>query len=461
MPRWAWALVALFLLGLAIYELKNVLTPIFLAFLIAYFLDPLVDRFEERGVPRALGIALLLTLVLLGFALILLLVVPGVVREVAAFGEELPGHIERGRAALEPLAAQYGVELPRSFDDVRHLLGLDEASSNPNDSRAGLASQVTPILKTIAGWLWGGTTSLVGVLGTTFLVPVFAFYLLYDFDRMTAGVRDLVPLRFRPFVVDVAREIDQVLGQFVRGQLLVMLILAVLYAIAYSLAGVRLAVPIGIVAGLLSFIPYVGGAAAILLALLMCALGFEGWWQVAGVVIGYGIIQALESFVITPRIVGDKVGLPAIWVLVALLLGGELFGFLGVLLALPAAAVAKIFVVRAVAYYRQTPLYTGGASPDVADGLPGVLAVEGLPDEPELAIAKREAIGAPEHEQPDGDAPADLEEAIASALASIPPPPASEPDEPSEPDADEPVLDETVPDETVPDETAPPADPES
>ena len=429
-----WALGAILLAGLALYELKSVLTPIFFAFLIAYFLDPLVDRFEKRGVPRAVGIVLLLTLLLAALTLVVLLVVPGVVHEVAAFARELPARIERLRVAAEPVLAQYGVPVPHSLAELRELLE-PEGRERAGASAQELASHATPVLKTIGGWIWGGTASLISVVGTLFIVPVFAFYLLHDFDPMTKGIRELVPARVRPFVVDVAREVDQVLGQFVRGQLLVMAILAVLYSIAYSLCGVRLAIPIGIVAGLVSFIPYVGGATALSLALLMCALSPQGWGQVAGVVVAYGIIQVLEGFVITPRIVGDKVGLPAIWVLVALMIGGELFGFLGVLLALPAAAVAKIFVVRAVAYYKKTPLYTEGPEHAPAGALAGILTEEGLPDDEGLVSLKLDALElaatapaserVPESagEDAEPEAAADLEQAIASALASIPPPP--------------------------------------
>jgi len=185
----------------------------------------------------------------------------------------------------------------------------------------------------------------------------------------------LVPPRLRPVVSEVAHEIDEVLGQFVRGQLLVMLILAVLYSVAYSLIGVRLAVPIGIVAGLLSFIPYAGGATALGLALLMCLMVGTSWPQIAGVVAAYAVIQALEGFVITPRIMEEKVGLSAVWVLLALLVFGELFGFFGVLIAVPAAAVTKIFVLRALAHYRKSQLFTGatgpGAEPAVAAAAAG------------------------------------------------------------------------------------------
>jgi hypothetical protein len=174
--------------------------------------------------------------------------------------------------------------------------------------------------------------------------------------------------------------------------------------VAYSQLGVRLAVPIGIVAGLLSFIPYLGGATALGLALLMCALAGASWAQVGGVVAAYAVIQALEGFVITPRIMEEKVGLSAIWVLLALMVFGELFGFFGVLLAVPAAAVAKIFVVRAVAHYRESPLFLQGGPAR------GLLVAEGLADDAATKEAKAEAerrraeAERPKAEQPKADA---------------------------------------------------------
>jgi predicted PurR-regulated permease PerM len=173
-------------------------------------------------------------------------------------------------------------------------------------------------------------------------------------------------------------EVDEVLGQFIRGQVTVMVILAVLYAVAYSLIGVRLAVPIGVVAGLLSFIPYLGGAVALGLALLMVALHFTGWTQPILVVVAYAVIQLLEGFVITPRIVGEKLGLSPVWVLFGLMVGGHLFGFMGVMLALPATAVAKVLVVRGVASYKRSSVYREGA---VAEGVAsGPSASGGEPD---------------------------------------------------------------------------------
>jgi predicted PurR-regulated permease PerM len=209
----------------------------------------------------------------------------------------------------------------------------------------------------IVSTLIGGTLSVLGSVVAALVVVVLAIYLLNDFDRLTAGIRDLLPGRWRAPVTGYAKDIDAILSQFIRGQLIVMGILAVLYSGAYGLLGVRLAVPIGLAAGMLSFIPYLGSACALAAGVLMSLLG--GWhgWQLIGVGLAYTAIQILEGFVITPRIVGETVGLSAVWVLVALFVGGELFGFLGVLLAVPVAAVAKIFVARAVQYYRTTALF--------------------------------------------------------------------------------------------------------
>ncbi len=387
-PRWFSFSVAILLTGLAIYALRGVLTPIFFAFLIAYMLDPVVDRFEAMKLPRALGIVIVLTGALLAVAIFLLLAVPALVSDVARFASELPPKLSALRTEWEPYLAYRGIEVPHSIDEALRQFDVDVR---------GLAERAVGPAGSALSQVVGGTASVVGALAGLALIPVLAFYFLYDFDRMTAAIRDLIPVRVRPFVVDVFGEIDQVLGQFIRGQITVMLILAVLYSIGYSIVGVRLALLIGIVGGLLSFIPYVGGAVAIVLALLMCFLDFQGPMQLVYVCIVYGIVQLLEGFVITPKIMGDQVGLSAVWVMIALMVGGELFGFLGVLLAVPAAAVAKILVVRVVAWYRQSELFLGGADPALAGGgaLSAILRQEGLPDDEDTADAKEDATAAP------------------------------------------------------------------
>ncbi|MCB9593402.1 MAG: AI-2E family transporter [Sandaracinaceae bacterium] len=442
LPRVLWVVAGLGLVGFAIYGLRAVLSPIFFAFMIAYLLDPLVDRFEKR-VPRAVGIVLVLGIALAAMTLFFVLLLPSVVHEVLEFGNQLPDKLTGLKATVEPWLREYGIELPHDFEELRamvqHYVSPEGKGAHPEASQE-LATRAGGVLATLWQWVLGGTATLMSVVGSLVVVPVLAFYLLHDFDRITTGIRDLVPHRYRPFVVDVAKEIDQVLGQFIRGQLLVMLTLAVLYSIAFSIARIPLAIPIGIIAGMLSFIPYVGGASALILGLSMCALGFESWWQVGGVLIGYAVIQALEGLVITPRIVGDKVGLSAVWVLVALMIGGELFGFLGVLLAVPAAAVAKIFVLRAVAHYRKSAIFNEGKPAETHSALVGFLEEEGLPDDAGLAAAKLEA-----HEEWPTDAdPAD----------SVDEADASEPTDFDEDEAPEEAVAEPPPEEPAPDPEA-------
>jgi predicted PurR-regulated permease PerM len=336
------------LLGLCLYWLRQVLTPVFLAFTIAYILDPLVDRLEALRVPRALGIVVVLGSVLALFALVLTLVIPSIGADLALFARELPAYLERALTSAGDWLSHRGVEVPHSSGEWVDRFGAELQTAA--GSLIGAAGGVV-------GWFIGSTASLVGSLAAALVVPVLAIYFLNDFDRIVAKIKELLPARHRDFVIDYAREIDQVLSQFLRGQLTVMLILAVLYGLAYSLLGVRLAIPIGIAAGVLNIIPYLGSAFALLAGVVMSLLG--GWHpgQLAGVVLAYALIQFLEGFVITPRIVGKTVGLQEGWVLLALFVGGEVFGFLGVLLAVPVAAVAKIFVLRGLEVYLASTLY--------------------------------------------------------------------------------------------------------
>lgn len=354
-------LAALAVVVLLLYLLRGVLSPIFFSLGIAYLLDPVVDRFEKAGVPRAAAIAVVLALLALVGALFLLLVLPAIVREVVQFARELPAQLTALDHQVEPWLTEHGIPVPHTVDEA-----LAELALAPSE----LASRAAAPAEAILQYVLGGTVTVIGAVAGVLVIPVLVFYLLYDFDRMVEGARDLVPGRFRPKVVEVAREIDAVLGQFVRGQLLVMIAMGLLYGVAYSLAGVRLAIPIALVAGLLAFIPYVGSGSALTMALLMCVVDWTGWTKPLLVIVAYAVCQFLEGFVVVPRIVGDKVGLPAVWVLVALMIGGEVFGFLGVLLAVPAAAVAKIFVVRGLAWYRQSEVYRGARAPGASSPPP-------------------------------------------------------------------------------------------
>jgi predicted PurR-regulated permease PerM len=349
---------AVLLGGYVVYWLRDVLTPIFVAFSLAYLLDPLVDRLEAWRVPRPAGIAIVLVGVFGAVALFLGLVLPGIAADVAGVLRELPQQLAALWAGIEPWLEQRGIEVPHS---------TTEWSERLRTYASDIASSILAPAGNALGSLLGGTLNVVGSVAAALVVLVLAVYLLNDFDRITAGLAELIPRRWRGTVTRYARDIDQMLSHFLRGQLTVMAILTVLYSVAYALLGVRLAVPIGIIAGILNFIPYLGSGFALVAGLLMSLL--DGWhlWQLVGVVLAYTAVQALEGFVITPRIVGHTVGLSEVWVLVALFAGGELFGVLGVLLAVPAAAVAKIFLAPTVRYYRRTALFRDGppaAGPD-------------------------------------------------------------------------------------------------
>jgi predicted PurR-regulated permease PerM len=361
LPRGVYIAVAILIVGYIVYWLRDILTPVLLAFIIAYVLDPVVDRLEAWRVPRPAGIVIVLSGVLGVSALFLALVLPGIVADVAGVIQELPKQLADLWTKIGPWLEARGIAIPHSTTEwVERLSGYASA----------VASSILAPAGNVLSSLMGGTLSVIGSVVAALVVLVLAVYLLNDFDRATAGVRELIPLRWRATVTSYAREIDQMLSQFLRGQLTVMAVLAVLYGGAYALLGVRLAVPIGIAAGILNFIPYLGGAFALAAGVLMSLL--DGWqtWQLVGVVLAYTVVQALEGFVITPRIVGKTVGLSEVWVLVALFIGGEIFGFLGVLLALPAAAVAKIFVAHAVRYYRTTELFLRAPQKSVSDRNP-------------------------------------------------------------------------------------------
>ena len=349
-PQWVlWSAVTVLAVWL-LYTLRGVLAPVFFAFLIAYMLDPVVDRLEERGLLRGGAIAILLGVAFVVVGVLVVVVAPIVFHDISSFIRGLPVTLARLRAQWEPVLAEYGITVPTSVQQALQQFHVD--------AQEVVTKGLTPV-SAVVGSILGGTASFLGAAIGALVVPVFAFYLLYDFDRLVAKAGTFVPPRLQPDVFSFFRDVDAVLGQFFRGQFTVMAILAFLYGAVYAVIGVPLAVPIGIVAGLVSFIPYFGGALALGLALLMSVLDWEGFGQILWICVGYALVQTAEGFFITPKIMGDKIGLSAIAVLFALLVGGELLGFTGILLAVPAAAVVKIVLERTNQRYRQSLFYRG------------------------------------------------------------------------------------------------------
>jgi len=351
LPREFYVVLGVVATGYLVYAARSVLTPLFLAFAIAYMLDPVIDRFEAWKIPRPAGIAIVLLVLFGSLATFIALVLPVVASDVATVASELPAKISVLIASAEPWLSAHGIKVPHTTTEWMEKLG-----ANANSLASSMLAPAGGILSAVVA----GGFSVVGSVVAALVVPVLSIYLLNDFDRITATVRSHLPRRYRRVITEYAREIDAALSHFLRGQLTVMAIIAVLYGTAYSILGVRLALPIGIISGTLSFIPYLGSAFALSSGLLMSLLGGYHPGQLVGVVIAYAIVQTLEGFVIAPRVMGKSVGLPDMWVLIALFVGGEIFGFLGVLLAVPTAAVIKIFLARAVDIYHESELYLEG-----------------------------------------------------------------------------------------------------
>jgi len=337
----------------ALWLLKGALTPLATALLIAYLFDPLIDRFEARGISRAAAIAILLVFVAAALFAVALVLIPAMQRDVAALSQRLPSYLERALSTLGPrLEHDLGVHLPRSFQDAIGRLRTGELQL-PLEAVRSLLERV---LK--------GITGTAGTLLSMLIIPVLAYYLLIEFDHIRLAVLDLVPEAYQERVATEAARIDALISGFIRGQLTVCLILATLYATGFALIGIDLAIVIGVASGLLAVIPYLGGTVAIASASTMALLQFGAGAELALVVGWYLLVQGLETLVLTPKIVGKSLGMHPVTVIVALMIGGDLLGFLGLLIAVPLAAVLQVFAGELAALYRASAFYRMPGGPE-------------------------------------------------------------------------------------------------
>ncbi len=324
-------LIAVALLGWLLYLLAPILTPFVAAALLAYVGDPIADRLQRLKLPRTVAVVAVFLLTFLFIGLLVLLVLPLIRNQVVLLLEALPGIITEVEQ----------VWLPRVSD----LLGVEAGED------VGFAAFIARY-SDMAG-SWGGTLlaslsrsggALAAAVISLFLIPIITFYMLRDWDTITARLAALVPSAERDTVLRLARETDEVLGAFLRGQILVMIALSIIYALGLSLVGLKFAIAIGVVAGLVSFVPYLGFVFGITLAGITVMLEPDPLWRLAGVVATFSIAQMIEGSVLTPKLVGDRIGLHPVMVIFAVAAGGQLFGFFGVLLALPAAAVLSVLI---------------------------------------------------------------------------------------------------------------------
>jgi predicted PurR-regulated permease PerM len=327
------------------YLLRGVLVPLFLAFLLAYALDPLVDRLEAAKVPRPLGAMVIMFAIFGLFVVLLIYAVPMFIDELRAAAADLPSELQALEARVEPwFWSALHLKLPHTMNDLNRAVADRMRGEFPS-----LASTVILALF--------GTLSYVAVVLSALIVPLFALYLLIDFDRIMARSAQLVPRRWVAPVTDVARQVHRVLGGYVRGQLTANIVLAALYSAGLRLVDIRLAVPIGVMTGMMAFVPYVGFFTGLGLALTMAVLDWHGLGTVLGVLAVMLGVQLMDGTFITPRIVGRSVGLTAIEVIITMMGAASLFGFLGVLLAVPIGAVVKILLQRAIRAYLHSDFY--------------------------------------------------------------------------------------------------------
>lgn len=335
----------------------DVLFPVFLSLLIAYLLDPFIDWFEERGIRRTIGIGTVLFTAITAVAVLVGFLYPTITEQIRSLIDRVPELIELIQTKTIPWVEEtFDYKLPATVSE-----GLQKYSQSLGEYLPGMANRVGSWAQ---GLVTGTGAFLVGLLNTV-MIPIFTFYFLRDFDHIQERLRDFIPEYRREVVLDRLNQMDEVIGEWVRGQIQVASMLAILYAIGLSIAfsmadiPIRSGVAIGILAGLLNFIPYFGVAVGIVLATLMVLINWSGFAPLLAVGIVFVSVQMLEGYVITPKIVGEKVGLSPVTVIIVLLIGGELYGLLGILLAIPLFGALKVLFPDIMRYYRDTPFYSG------------------------------------------------------------------------------------------------------
>ncbi|NOX43325.1 MAG: AI-2E family transporter [Gammaproteobacteria bacterium] len=341
-------LIGLSIIGMLLYLLAPVLTPFLIAALFAYMGDPLVDRLESYKLPRSIAVTVVFIVIFSIVLTIPFIFIPLLEQQISSFLSKLPGYIQWLQTTIVPdLAKILGVNAnDLDFSQVQNL------AMQHWQEAGGLATSFLSSAKQSGLVMLAWMANIV-------LVPVVTFYLLRDWDILISRIRELIPRKYESDAVNLAKSSDAVLGAFLRGQLSVMLCLGVVYALGLWAIGIDIAILIGIIAGVVSFVPYLGFIVGILLASAAAFMQFHEFLPLIWVALVFGIGQALEGMVLTPLLVGDKIGLHPVAVIFAVLAGGQLFGFLGILVALPAAAVAMVLIRHAHERYVGSELYSG------------------------------------------------------------------------------------------------------
>lgn len=347
---WLWLACALALVSLLVL-LGPVLTPFIAAGILAYALNPGVDWISSRRIgryciPRAAGVMVMLVLLSAALLALVLIVVPVLQKEIPLLQEKIPVFLSKLNATLTPTLRKFGIDVRLDIAGIQKIMKQYFSNSGDEIWSAALSSAKV------------GGIALLGWIATFVLIPVVLFYLLLDWHRLLSRLENGVPRRWVSKTIGLAQEVDGLLAQYLRGQLLVMLTLSAYYSVALALTGFDVALPVGILTGLLVVIPYLGFGLGLILALIAAVLQFEGFHGLIAVACIYGVGQILEGFFLTPRLVGERIGLHPLAVIFALLAFGQVFGFVGVLLALPAAAIVSVALKHVRTHYLNSSFYT-------------------------------------------------------------------------------------------------------
>jgi predicted PurR-regulated permease PerM len=348
---WIAALIGFLLF---VYVFSGILLPFVAGMILAYLLDPVADRIERLGINRLLAALIILATFVVIFVLVLILVLPLLGHQLAALLQTLPGYVT--------MLQEFVARQIDSAGETPALLGM--STSDLKSSLGGLLTQSAQWMGTMLTSIWSGGQALMSVLALLVVTPVVAFYMLLDWDRMVAAIDSWVPRRSVATVRQLAREMDEGVSGFIRGQVSVCLILGAYYAIGLSVVGLSFGLLIGIIIGFISFIPYVGATIGLILSLgLAVAQFWPEWPMIAAVAAVFAVGQFLEGNILQPKLIGEHVGLHPVWLMFALFAFSAIFGFVGLLIAVPAAAAVGVLARFAIGRYLASPLYTGGPRP--------------------------------------------------------------------------------------------------
>jgi predicted PurR-regulated permease PerM len=344
-----WLIISVGFLAI-LYLLSPILTPFLIAAILAYICDPIVSKLCQIGVSRfKINRTLATIIVLAGLIFVIialfLILIPLLQKQSLLISERLPIVIENFHNRFEPwLQSRFGVSLDINGAHIQQII---------KDNWQSTGGIVGNLLQSAGS----KGLAIIGIIANLLILPVVLFYLLRDWDILIAKIGELIPKKWVGSTLTIAQEIDRVVAEFMRGQLSVMLALCVFYSIGLWLAGLEMALSIGLIAGLLSFVPFVGFTLAFTLATLLAILQFSSIQDIVPIFIVFGIGQVLESYILTPYLVGDRIGLHPAIVILALLAGGQLFGFAGVLLALPVSAAIAVGLKHLKASYQHSDAY--------------------------------------------------------------------------------------------------------